>query len=188
MWGMLYGEVSDTGSVPVDQEAVRSTTQAVDPDRPAAMMDAPEWNEFQTDPDPALGLGPRSLASEWHGREKFVPQNLDEPSAVAEGFARQSVDQSSKGTAAARERAGQTGPGTVPYAVGIEPYIRDGGAFGNDYFARQERSPQEGTGAGEGQGVAAYAPDRSELVGVMTYGRQNAQDAAASAYQSLIGH
>ena len=52
----------------------------------------------------------------------------------------------SSGTAAAREMAGEQGHGTMQYAIGIEPEIRDGAFMGNDYFLSHQAEVQDGAG------------------------------------------
>jgi len=91
---------------------------------------------------------------------------------------------SSSGTAARREEAGQSGHGTMQYAIGIEPVIRDGASYGNDYFVTNERNIQEGMGA-------YMTPDDNGNWGnkIAAAQARNASRQAyqASLYQNLLG-
>lgn len=132
------------GPVPANQKVVRSTTEYVEQDaRPAVASDPPDWNEKETDPNPNLGLENRQVASFWVEREKYAPSWAGEATSITDDQASLNRRQAVQGTAASREMQGMFGHGTVAYAIGIEPYIRDNAAFGTDYFAATERGIQE---------------------------------------------
>ncbi len=132
------------------EDDARATTEPVRTDGPAeeknrAGASGPDWNEFETDSSAQLdGLPSRMLASDTVDSKPIRPWYAD--------LATQDHDQiidnqiATSGTAAARELKGQQGPGTLQYAMGIEPVIREGNAFGADYFAAHDMPVQEGAG------------------------------------------
>lgn len=141
---LLYG--MDRAPVPVDESAVRSTVDPSTPDAPPAeAAAAPDFNQVETDPNPHNGLATRQVASDWHASERYAPSWADRANPTA-SFAEVNSRIDSTGTAAARELAGEQGHGTMAYAVGIEPVLREGGAFGADYFAVDPRGAMEGIG------------------------------------------
>lgn len=173
---LLFGHNRDL--VPVDENAVRRTTDVVPPSDqpPAEMVGPPEFNEVETDLNPHTGLATRQVASDWHASEKYSPEwalhaNPTESFAIID----RQID--SSGTAAMREMAGEQGHGTMAYAIGIEPVIRDGGAYGADYFAVDPRLIQETGGAymtpAPGQDHDAVSANASQAV-------RNAKDAGAA--------
>lgn len=181
----LYG---DLDGVPLDEAKVRATTGPVDKDAPAAeATGAPEFAEVETDQSPLpSGLAHRMLASFWHPRQQSAPGIMADLATTPHNVI---VDQqiSTSGTAAARELAGQRGPGTIPYAEGIEPVIRDGAAFDNTYFAAGKRDIQEAQ-IDDSRGVRPNSGlDRADIMGAATYGSIAARDASASAYQAAFG-
>lgn len=137
---------SEAPATPEDQ--VRSTLEPVrHDDSSAQMQESPDYNEYHSDESGELtGLTRRQVASDTHEREKYRPwwrmfaTNNDVPELI-------DARRATVGTAAAREEAGEQGHGTMQYAVGIEPQIRDGARFGNDYFVTHDKSIQEGAGA-----------------------------------------
>lgn len=134
----------DRGPIPANEQVVRSTTEYVDDNKPAAEMpEAPEFEEVMTDPDPGLGMVNRQLASHWVQTEKYAPSWAKEATSITDDQASLNRRQAVQGTAAARELAGQFGHGTMAYALGIEPVLRDGAAYGTEYFAADERGIQE---------------------------------------------
>lgn len=156
---------------PVDQhpDAVRSTVEPVRTDGPAEIRDAADWNQAEFDGSGQLvGLTPRQLAGDVHESVQFAPFW----SALATQDHEHLIDDqvATAGTAADREAAGAFGRGTAEWTEGIEPQIRDGSAFGNDYFLRDGAPVQEGAGTymapyvadidWQGVGAALYA-DRS---------------------------
>ena len=182
LWGDLDG-------VPLDQAKVRATTAPVEPDAPPAEQEgAPEFNEVETDRNPDLGgLAHRQLASNWHQPEKYGPWWAQ--GATAEHNAIIDRQVATSGVAAAKELTGQQGHGTIAFAIGIEPVLRDGGAFGNDYFAVDRRDIQEGSS--QSRGVApAMGLDRDTIAGVAAYGKDASVDAAnntAALYAAIVG-
>lgn len=135
------------GSVPQTSNEVRSTVEPVRTDNVSAeQVDAPEWNEFDSDESGELvGLSPRVAGSDTHDIEQTAPFWA----ALATAEHNQIVDRqvATSGTAAAREMAGEHGHGTMQYALGIEPVIRAGASFGNDYFVSHSADIQDGAGA-----------------------------------------
>lgn len=141
---LLYG--LQRAPIPTDEAEVRSTvTESVPDAPPAEAAGAPEFNEVETDTSTHTGLVTRQVASDWHQPEKYAPSWADRANPTA-SFASVNGRIDSDGTAAAREMAGQFGHGTMGYAVGIEPVIRDGGQYGADYFAVDRPDLQDGMG------------------------------------------
>jgi len=175
---LLYG--IGRAPVPADEAEVRSTVTPSTPDAPAAeAAGAPDWNEVETDPTPHTGLATRQVASDWHESEKYAP-GWASTANPTESFASVNSRIDSAGTAAAREMAGQFGHGTMGFAVGIEPVLRDGAAFGADYFAVDERGAQEGI---ENQLSAPLGVDRDDVSAQAAMAKGAARDAtAASTY------
>lgn len=133
--------------VPQDDTAARSTLEPVRTDGPAEEQAPPDWNEFDSDDSPQLvGLSPRATSSDTHDATKYAPwwASLEEP--VQAAIAEQNVTWAEKGTAAARELAGQQGHGTMQTELGIEPVIRDGAAYGSGYFITVDKPIQDGMG------------------------------------------
>lgn len=146
MTSLFYGVVT-YGGVPADENTVRMTTAPVTPDAPPAMAEnAPDFNEVETDRNPMLGMATRQLASTWHDSQKYAPGWIDAVSNGTEHNAIVNRQVSSSGTAAQRESSGQFGHGTMAFAEGIEPVIRDGAQFGNEYFKTNDRSIQDTAG------------------------------------------
>lgn len=181
----------DLDGVPADEAKVRATTAPVEVDAPPAEAESdPEFNAVETDPNPNLGgLATRQVASDWHETEKYSPGWAAQATAPHDAIVNEQV--ATSGTAASREMAGQFGHGTMSYAVGIEPTIRDGAAFGNDYFAADKRDIQEN----EGDAVRGVQPtqgqDRDDIAGVSAYGNAAARDATnnmAEWYAGMMGN
>ena len=179
----------DLDGVPLDEAKVRATTAPVVVDAPPAEAEsAPEFNEVETDTNPMLGgLSPRQLASEWHATEKYPPSWADNAVRQHDIVVNETI--ATKGTAAAREMAGQQGHGTMAYAVGIEPTIRDGAAFGNTYFAGNKADIQELSAETAGQRGIGTIPgtDREDIAGASAYGGAAARDASANNYSAFLG-
>lgn len=121
-----------------DSEAnVRDTVTTVQADAPSSVApDAPDFNETDTDPITEGGLTPHQMASHVIPSERYVPNignaNTDFSAPVDSRI-------STSGTAAQREMTGQWGHGTLKVVQGIEPTIRDGHAYGADYFVAHDR-------------------------------------------------
>lgn len=181
MTSLFMGSLVNTG-VPADEAVIRSTATPVDINAPAAMQDdMPEMEEVETDPNPNLGMVNRQLASKWHEPESSVPDwipNVDASNQHNDIVNRQV---SSSGFSAGQEAAGNWGHGTMGYAVGIEPVgdLREGGKMGNEYFKVNERPIQE-TAGNEMSVPPGY--DHSALRSLSQTGKNNARDAATSAY------
>jgi hypothetical protein len=184
MTSLMFGVMGNHG-VPVDEKVVRSTALPVEKDAPAAMeSDVPQWNEpAETDQNVNLGMNTRTLASHWVEGEQSAPfwqgavdQNIQH-NALVDGRI------SSSGTAAQREAAGQFGHGTASYAIGIEPVgdLREGGAFGNEYFAAGKPDIQETAG-----NYMSVPPgyDQATTGKVAQTGKVVAHQAATSAYDA----
>lgn len=179
----------DLDGVPLDEAKVRATTAPVVVDAPPAEADkAPEFNSVETDTNPMLGgLSPRQLASDWHESEQYAPSWAGNATLRHDAIVNETI--ASKGTAAEREMAGQQGHGTMAYAVGIEPVIRSGGAFGNEYFAANRADIQEPASAtAEQRGVTPIpGTDREDIARAAAYGNVASRDAAASNYAAFLG-
>lgn len=172
---LFWGQYRE--SIPTDEKLVRSTTEYVDVNAPAAEADgAPEFNEFEADPNPALGMVTRQVASDWHESEKYAPSWGDR-SNPSDSFAYVNRKVDSDGTAAAREMNGEFGHGTMAYAVGIEPVIREAGAFGADYFAVDPRLIQETAG---NYMLPDAAQDHDAVSATANAAVRNAKDAGAA--------
>lgn len=182
---IMFGQYYESAGVQADEAVVRHNSTPVSNDTPPAeAQGAPEWNEREFDSNPLLGLDTRQVASDWHESEQSVPHwqsRVDSNSGHAEVINRQV---SSSGTAAQREASGQHGPGSMAYAVGIEPTIRDGAAFGNDYFVT---APSEGANPTTDfeRGVQPARDQSREDIGAAAYyGAQGSRDAAAAGLYS----
>lgn len=141
---LFWGQYRD--NIPADENTVRSTTAPVDKDAPPAeMVGRPEFNEVETDPNPNLGMVNRQLASDWNASTRYAPGWAGTANPT-ESFAYVNERIDKVGTAADREMRGEFGHGTMAFAVGIEPVIRDGGQYGADYFAVDPRLIQETAG------------------------------------------
>ncbi len=189
MTNLFFGHLSNT-PVPADENVVRMTTAPVEMDAPAAVQDdTPEFNKYESDPNPHLGMATRTLASDWHEGEQFTPswkETVDNNHNLNDIVNRQV---SSSGYAAQQEAAGRWGHGTASYAVGIEPvHDLDGGQFGNEYFEANAQGANESAGNymqpatsdGITRGVASSAA------------RENQREASQAAlinswYQSMLG-
>lgn len=129
-------------SVPVSEEVARSTIEPLtEPDDTAEAPHAPDYNEFINDPTVFPGLAPHVAGSDW------VPSE-DHPNVVADSVSRLfnapvDIQVSSAGYAASLEATQHFGRGTMPWAEGIEPVIREGAEFGEDYFSAGKPAIQQ---------------------------------------------
>src|SRR3954469_16427338 len=104
MWGYL-----NYGDVPAEEKDVRNTATPVNNDKPAAEMPhQPTMQEFQSDPDPSLGMAPRQLASAWHQGQQAPPACAPCVPSVSESAYEINRQVSTSGSAANREMAGAT--------------------------------------------------------------------------------
>jgi hypothetical protein len=182
---LLYG--TQRGETPSDIEHVRTTVTVVEDDAPPAMQShAPDWNEYDTDPDTGGGLTSRQLGSHVVPSERYVPHigNANEdPNAIV------NRQISTSGTAAAREASGQWGHGTMQVIEGIEPAIRDGQAFGEEYF---RANPRPDNPNGGNYMSAAQASDPATIAAAQHTGETASRAAVQSSmysafYQSMTG-
>lgn len=133
------------GAVPADEAVVRSTTDIVDQDAPSAEQShTPDFNEFESDPNPYLGMGSRQKASFVIPSEKYVPATLGATASYEEGIEKINRQVSSSGTAAAREATGEWGHGTIKSVEGIEPTIVDGQQYGDTFAKMSPVQSQQG--------------------------------------------
>jgi len=169
--------VGSSGPTPLTTEEARATAEPVRSDSTGAeAQHAPDWNEQQTDASPQLlGLSQRMVGSDTRDTVKSPPWWAALASADYESRIDRQV--STSGTAARREESGQSGHGTMQYAVGIEPVIRDGAAMGNDYFVTNDRAIQDGAGA--------YMSPQENGWGSKVVAAQ-ARDASRKAYQASL--
>jgi hypothetical protein len=149
MPNLMFGYMGSTG-IPADEKVVRSTATPVDKTAPPAVeSNVPDFNEVaETDPNPNLGMVSRTVASHWVEGEQSAPFWGAEVDQQWQHNTLVDRQVSSSGTAASREASGQFGHGTMSYAVGIEPTsdLREGGRFGNEYFAADKQPIQETAG------------------------------------------
>jgi len=168
--------LSAASAVPQDESVVRSTVEPVRHDNATSeQTHAPEFNEFDSDESGELsGLTQRMVGSDTRDTEKTPPFWA----ALATVNHNRVIDDqiASSGTAASRELAGQTGHGTMQYAYGIEPVIRDGARFGNDYFVSNPADIQDGAGA------YMTPPDQDNWL--TTLAQTNAEKASRDAFMA----
>jgi len=183
----MFGQLNDA-EIPTDENAVRSTATPVDPGRDAAETpNAPEFNEFDTDPHENVGMSTRGVSGDYTPIEKFSPSWADDVDQAHNANDTINKQVSSSGTAAARERAGEYGHGTMAISRAIEPVLREGGAMGNDYFAantpdiQSSATPETGIQP-DSQGMG---PGRENIGSVAAYGKNAARDAAAASYAAF---
>jgi hypothetical protein len=156
---------SQSGS-PLTQEDARETVEPVRTDDAGAeWQHAPDWNEVETDSSPQLlGLSPRLKGSDTIDSVKSVPWWT----ALASNDYESVIDR----------QVSSSGHGTMQYAIGIEPVIRDGAAFGNDYFVSHDRDIQDGAGS-------YMTPDpNGDWLNVVA--AANARKASRQAYQASL--
>lgn len=143
----LAGGSVTSEAPPMPEEQVRTTLEPVRDDESSAQMhDSPDWNEYRSDESGELtGLTRRQVASDTHEREKYRPWWRMFATVNHNEITDNQI--ASSGTAAKREEAGHQGHGTMQYAEGIEPVIRDGARYGNDYFVTHDKTIQDGAGS-----------------------------------------
>lgn len=173
-----------TEGVPQDESKVRSTVDTIrdDPEM-AEAVGPPDFDEFESDESNELsGLAKREVAGDVTPSEQYAPLN--------EGLITQNhnavIDNqvASSGTAAARESAGQQGHGTMEYTESLAPEIRDGAAFGNDYFEFDNGPIQEGAG----EYMNAATNDNWAQQVAQAYAVQGQKDAyTSSMYNGFLG-
>jgi hypothetical protein len=184
----MFGQLQDA-EIPIDENAVRQTATPVDDGRvPAEISNAPEFNEFDTDSEEAVGMSTRGVSGDYTPIEKFSPSWADEVDAADQHNRIVDVQVSSSGTAAKREAAGEYGHGTMAVTRSIEPVIRDGGAMGNDYFAANDPDIQSSMTRETGiqPDSQGYGPGREVTGNVAAYGKTASRDASAAASYSAF--
>ena len=167
---------------PQEQKQVRSTTETVDRNAPAAVeRDAPEFNEVERSEQQHSGLRLSNLASHYIPSHQYAPGWAGN-AQVTPSFAGINERQAVVGTAAGRELSGEQGHGTMSYAVGLEPTIREGGAFGNDYFTADHPGIQPSMGS-----YMEMAPgyDRDVSASASSQAKTDAHSAVADGYMSV---
>lgn len=170
--------VGSSGPTPLTETEARETMEPIRTDGVGAeSQHAPDWNEVETDASSQLiGLAPRAKGADTRDTEKSVPWWTTLASADYSSVIDRQV--SSSGTAARREESGQTGHGTMQYEQSMEPVIRDGAAFGNDYFVSNDRAIQDGAGA------YMTADENSQWLNVVA--AQKARTSSRQAYQASL--
>jgi len=134
-------------SVPQSENEVRSTVEPIrDDSANVEASGAPDWNEFESDSSGELvGLSPRVKAPDTvESQDNTNPMSLDLAAQNHNALIDNQV--ATSGTAAAREARGEAGHGTMQYAESLEPVIRPGAAFGNEYFDVLKPDIQDGAG------------------------------------------
>lgn len=176
---LLFG--FERAPISADEAEVRSTTNVIDHDAPSATMeDAPDFNEFESDPDTEGGLTTHQVSSHVVPSVKSVSPVLGQATAEHNDIVNRTI--SSVGTAAAREAVGEWGHGTLMVTEGIEPTVRGDAAFGNEYFAAGKPDIQEGMSNAMNPAVAA---DPKTLAESQATGNRNARQAASPYTQFL---
>lgn len=185
---LLYS--MDATGTPSDAEVVRNTTAVVEMDAPPAEMETgPDFDQVATDPNPHLGMVNRQLASDWH--EPIKGSNATAANASAEHNAIVDRQVASAGRAPGLEESSPVfGHGSVAWANGIEPTVRDGAAFGNDYFVAIDAGSQEGIPQ-----VMTVAPgwDRTTVSESAAAGKERSRDATTAStlysayYNAMVG-
>lgn len=133
------------GPVPVSEETARATLEPItEPDITAEAPHAPDYNEFINDPTIFPGIAPHQAESTTTAPERYVPWHAPKASTLFNAPIDAQV--SSSGRAAALELSGVWGHGTMFREEGIEPVIRDGAAYGEDYFEALHAGVQQTTG------------------------------------------
>lgn len=186
MVSLFMGHLAWEG-VPTDEKTVRSTANLYRADKPAAMAeDMPVQQELEHDPDPALGLASRQLASKWIQGIRDVPDWRTQADEVSDSFNGINKQQGISGTAASREAAGIVHP-NLSYAVGIEAVDDlqdDNHKMGNDYFVRNDREVQ----ATSDNTMMTVPPGfyHQSQASVIAHGKLNARDASAAGNYELF--
>lgn len=161
-----------------DETAARSTIEPVRTDGPSESHEQPGWNEFDSDNSAQLvGITPRQKSGDVHESQQYVPFWAGLASQNTERIIDDQV--SSSGTAAQRELAGEQGHGTQEYTASIEPVVRDGAAFGNDYFVTNPLGAQDGAGN-------YMSPDANQDIDWLAVAQAQGTRASREAYESTL--
>ena len=178
---LLYG-MQGVGVSP-DEETVRATTEPVNPDAPPDVEETAPDNisEYPRPTTMHAGLSTAAMASFWTEGQQIVPPGLME-AQVGPSFSRINDNQALAGHAAALEAAGIFGHGSASFANAMEPVLREGAEFGQDYFAAFK------------PGVQPYAGNYMETILERNVAAANANrakveagDAAVSGYADWAG-
>jgi hypothetical protein len=190
MPSIMFGQLQDA-EIPIDENAVRSTaTPANEGAPPAETPNTPEFNEFDTYSEEAVGMSTRNVTGSYFPIEKSAPEWTDDVDQAHNANDIINRQVSSSGTAAAREKAGEFGHGTTPISKAIEPVIRDGGRMGNDYFTAYDPDIQASATRETGiqPDMQGFGPGRENVGNTAAYGKTAARDAyAAAAYAAFYG-
>jgi hypothetical protein len=172
--------------VPADENTVRNTaTPVYKADPPATMPDVPDLNEFETDPNPHLGMVERNLSSHIVPTQKYAPPWRALTDMNHEYTDRIDSTIGTVGLAPSREAGGEFGHGTMQVQIAIDPVqdLSGAGGFTNDYFLRHYRPIQE-TMPVSVQPPPNYDATTAGMVGAA--GKQASRDAtAASQYDTF---
>lgn len=163
-----------------DEEKVRSTIQPVINDKAPAEIDGEtSIAVVESDQSPELtGLTDRQVGGDERPSEKFPPWWKGLYQGPFDGNEDVSRRQSTNGTAAARESAGDFGSGTAQYQVSLTPELREGIVLGGDHFLSVDKVVQQGSGL-----VMTSNVNDPEWIGVaQRLGTKNSRDA----YQATL--
>lgn len=168
----------------VQENATRITDEPIRTDgEDAQQAKAPDFNEVSTDTSPELmGLRRRMEASYTVDSEQYRPAVMETANALHNVIIDDQV--ASSGTAAAREAQGIQGHGSLQYAIGIEPELRDGSKFGNTYFERDSSPIQEGSGIAMNP---IHGDNWATAVVASLAASKSRQAAQASLYSDFLG-
>lgn len=162
--------------IQVDEDHPRSTLKP-DVTRAAELDAPPDFNEHDTSfPDTADGLARHQVGGYVTESEQYAPFWSGHVAAGPEGATLINEQVSTSGTAASRESGGMFGHGTMMRTESIEPVIRDGAAFGADYFTSHQMGANE-TG-GNYMTPVVGDPDMNAVA--QSFANQNARTAAQS--------
>lgn len=120
---------------PAEADTVRETMVPVRDDSIPNEQGPPEFNDAVSDRDSSgglTGLAHRSAAPPYVATVKYVPSFENFEASDQPGIVDSQI--SLQGTAAARERAGIFGHGTMSFTDSLEPVIRDGAELGSEYL------------------------------------------------------
>jgi hypothetical protein len=133
--------------VPQTEEEARPGLEPIRTDKEGAeAQHAPDWNEPQYDSGQlGAGLNRRTEGADTTDTVDYRPWWAGLIPGIKSGIEQMNEAQDTKGTAAAREIAGQQGHGTMQYADSIDPVIRPGAAYGNDFFRVLPKGIQDGS-------------------------------------------
>lgn len=171
--------------VPQNETDVRATMEPIrdDPEFAESTDSDPSFSEFESDNSSELnGLAPRVKAGNVTTSEQYAPLNPGIATMNHNAVVDNQV--ATSGTAASREMSGEQGHGTMEYTTSLTPEIRDGAAFGNDYFEALSAPIQEGAG----EYMTASSTDNWAQKVYQEFAVQGQRDAAMSSmYNGFLG-